>query len=148
MYDDLKSITCTTPATDGGIGFAKFNTPLDSTHSVVANVCYIRILKHGFGFQARGSFMVDASGNFVNSAGLSVLANELELTSDSGASDGIFYANAKSIWEYLKDKDSSSIATPVRLAFGNTHCFDALSTSTACTLGVQSSGVLSEPRKF
>ena len=114
--------------------------PYDATTAKAANVCYLQTLSQGSGYASRGSFSVDASGNFVNAAGSAVAAGDFESTSDTAASADIYYFNAASVWAYIKDKSSAPEATLVRLSFGFAYCFDGVATSSDCTLGGDTSG--------
>ena len=129
-------------AISDSFGFVKFNTGYDTTTAKVANVCYLQTLSQGSGYASRGSFMVDASGNFVNAAGAAVSSSDFESTSDTGASSDYYYVNAVSVWAYIKDKSSAPEATLVRLSFGFAYCFDGVATSSDCTLGSDTSGTI------
>ena len=142
VFSDFTAITCTTPAISDSFGFVKFNTGYDTTTAKVANVCYLQTLSQGSGYASRGSFMVDASGNFVNAAGAAVSSSDFESTSDTGASSDYYYVNAVSVWAYIKDKSSAPEATLVRLSFGFAYCFDGVATSSDCTLGSDTSGTI------
>ena len=117
--------------------------PYDATTAKAANVCYLQTLSQGSGYASRGSFMVDASGNFVNAAGSAVAAGDFESTSDTAASADIYYFNAVSVWAYIKDKSSAPEATLVRLGFGFAYCFNAVDASSTCTIGSDASGSVS-----
>ena len=87
--------------------------------------------------------MVDASGNFVNSAGNAVSSGDFETTADTGVSSQYTYVNPVSVWAYFKDKNTAPEANLVRLSFGFGYCFDAVAAaSTKCTIGTDTSGAL------
>ena len=68
--------------------------------------------------------MVDASGNFVSSAGGLVSSYDFETTADAEAPTSTVYLNAVSVWAFVKDKTTAPQPTKARLAFGNVFCFE------------------------